>query len=182
MKIIWPRCLAWYRFNIESKAKSGDSKSPRKKCENAETGTYKSKEHSEDTFSRKRYPLTTHHQVNEKKYNRIPALLDSKNNVLSTICDTLRDLSPFIQLKNREKHPWRNVTFSKVACCVDTCHVIFKTVVKICFARWKLQSSWNRWHFQPCWNQNHHFLHDYKVMIFSFYNLVKPNKCIPKLI
>ena len=31
------------------------------------------------------------------------------------ICDALRDLVPFLQLKKREKHPWRSVTFSKVA-------------------------------------------------------------------
>ena len=30
-------------------------------------------------------------------------------------CDTLRDLVPFVQFKNREKHPWRSVVFSKVA-------------------------------------------------------------------
>ena len=28
-------------------------------------------------------------------------------------CDALRHLVPFVQFKNREKHPWRNVTFSK---------------------------------------------------------------------
>ena len=27
----------------------------------------------------------------------------------------LRDLIQFIRFKKREKHPWRNVTFSKVA-------------------------------------------------------------------
>ena len=31
------------------------------------------------------------------------------------ICDALRDLVPFVEVKNREKHPWRSVTFSKVA-------------------------------------------------------------------
>ena len=32
------------------------------------------------------------------------------------ICDdALRDLVPFVQFKKREKHPWRSVTFSKVA-------------------------------------------------------------------
>ena len=31
------------------------------------------------------------------------------------ICDDLRDLVPFVQIKNREKHSWRSVTFSKVA-------------------------------------------------------------------
>ena len=31
------------------------------------------------------------------------------------ICDVLRDLVPFVQFQKREKHPWRSVTFSKVA-------------------------------------------------------------------
>ena len=30
----------------------------------------------------------------------------------SCICDTLHDLVPFVQFKKREKHPWRNVTFT----------------------------------------------------------------------
>ena len=29
--------------------------------------------------------------------------------------DVLHDLVPFVQFKIREKHPWRSVTFSKVA-------------------------------------------------------------------
>ena len=29
--------------------------------------------------------------------------------------DILSDLVPFVQFKKREKHPWRSVTFSKVA-------------------------------------------------------------------
>ena len=33
-----------------------------------------------------------------------------KNN----ICDVLRNLVPFVQFKNREKRPWRSVTFSIV--------------------------------------------------------------------
>ena len=31
------------------------------------------------------------------------------------ICGALRDLVPFVQFKKREKHPWRSVSFSKVA-------------------------------------------------------------------
>ena len=31
------------------------------------------------------------------------------------ICDVLRDFASFAQLKKCEKHPWRSVTFSKVA-------------------------------------------------------------------
>ena len=34
---------------------------------------------------------------------------------LSNICDALRVLVPFVQFKTHEKHPWRSVTFSKVA-------------------------------------------------------------------
>ena len=30
-------------------------------------------------------------------------------------CDAFRDLLPFAQFKKREKHPWRKVTFGKVA-------------------------------------------------------------------
>ena len=30
-------------------------------------------------------------------------------------CDALRDLVPFVQIKKREKHPWRSITISKVA-------------------------------------------------------------------
>ena len=32
-----------------------------------------------------------------------------------SICDDLRYLAPFARFKKREKHPWRSVTFSKVA-------------------------------------------------------------------
>ena len=28
--------------------------------------------------------------------------------------DSLRDLVSFVQFKKREKHPWRNITFSKL--------------------------------------------------------------------
>ena len=31
------------------------------------------------------------------------------------MCDALRNLVPFVQFKKREKHPWRNVNFNKVA-------------------------------------------------------------------
>ena len=34
---------------------------------------------------------------------------------ISERCDALRDLVPLVPFKKREKHPWRNVTFSKVA-------------------------------------------------------------------
>ena len=35
--------------------------------------------------------------------------------ILMAMCDALRDLVPFVQFENREKHPWRSVNFSKVA-------------------------------------------------------------------
>ena len=34
---------------------------------------------------------------------------------VSLICGALRDLVPCTRFKKREKHPWRSVTFSKVA-------------------------------------------------------------------
>ena len=34
---------------------------------------------------------------------------------MNSLCGALRDLVPFVQLKKREKHPWRSVNFSKVA-------------------------------------------------------------------
>ena len=34
---------------------------------------------------------------------------------ISVICGALRDLVAFVQFKNHEKHPWRSVTFSKIA-------------------------------------------------------------------
>ena len=35
--------------------------------------------------------------------------------IFDKLCDVLRDLVPIVQFKKREKHPWRSVTFSKVA-------------------------------------------------------------------
>ena len=43
-----------------------------------------------------------------KKYFFWSRLFQSK-------CDALRDLAPLVQFEKREKHPWRSVTFSKVA-------------------------------------------------------------------
>ena len=36
---------------------------------------------------------------------------------MTLICGALRNLVPFVQFKKREKHPRRNVNFSKVAGC-----------------------------------------------------------------
>ena len=35
--------------------------------------------------------------------------------IRSNNCDALHNLVPVVQFKKREKHPWRSVTFSKVA-------------------------------------------------------------------
>ena len=37
-----------------------------------------------------------------------------KRKIQPNICDALRNLVPFVQFKNFEKHPWRSITFSKV--------------------------------------------------------------------
>ena len=37
------------------------------------------------------------------------------NILLILLCDAWRDLSPFAQYKKLEKHPWKSVTFGKVA-------------------------------------------------------------------
>ena len=37
------------------------------------------------------------------------------NHLRKVICDALRDLVPFVQFKECEKHPWRSVNVSKVA-------------------------------------------------------------------
>ena len=45
-------------------------------------------------------------------------MLSHRNHVSVTntdICDAFRDLVAFAQFKKCEKHPWRSVTFSKVA-------------------------------------------------------------------
>ena len=38
------------------------------------------------------------------------------------MCGELRDLVLFVQFKKREKHPWRSVTFSKVAGYLNCAH------------------------------------------------------------
>ena len=44
-----------------------------------------------------------------KRFTSVPGITSFE------ICGALRDLVPFVQFKKREKHPWRSVTFSKVA-------------------------------------------------------------------
>ena len=42
-------------------------------------------------------------------------MLVFRNFCIRTKCHVLRDLVPFVQFQKREKRPWRNVTFRKVA-------------------------------------------------------------------
>ena len=50
--------------------------------------------------------------LSKMQHDNIVALLEVCDFL---ICDALRDLVPFAQFKNREKHPWRSVNISKVA-------------------------------------------------------------------
>ena len=52
---------------------------------------------------------------------------------ISERCDALRDLVPLVPFKKREKHPWRNVTFNKVAGSPAT--LIKGTLLHGCFSR-----------------------------------------------
>ena len=50
------------------------------------------------------------------------------------ICDALRDLLSYVQFKKREKHPWRNVTFSLVTFTFTKSNTppwLFFTVLKL---------------------------------------------------
>ena len=38
-----------------------------------------------------------------------------RQSYIYNICGALHNMVPFVQFKNRGKHPWRSVTFSKVA-------------------------------------------------------------------
>ena len=50
------------------------------------------------------------------------------------VCDVFRALVPFVQLKKREKHPWRSVTFSKVA-GYKPANLLKATLLDGCFSR-----------------------------------------------
>ena len=47
------------------------------------------------------------------------------------ICGALRDLVPFVQFKKREKHPWRSVTFSKVAGFSNVIFCVYEGITDI---------------------------------------------------
>ena len=50
------------------------------------------------------------------------------------ICDALCDLVPFVQFKNREKHPWRSVNFSEFA-DLKPATLLKLTLFHECFSR-----------------------------------------------
>ena len=52
------------------------------------------------------------------------------NNYLRNICDALHDLVSFVQFKKPEKHPWRNVTVTKITLL----HERFFAFLKLCKA------------------------------------------------
>ena len=54
--------------------------------------------------------------------------------MICCICDVLHDLVPFAQLKKREKHPWRSITFSKVA-GFERATLLKVTLLHGCFSR-----------------------------------------------
>ena len=77
------------------------------------------------------------------------------------ICNALRDWLPFVQFKKREKHPWRSVNFSKVACW-KTAALLNVTLLHECFSRFlnckNNTKSWNASHicshvFRSCEQQ-----------------------------
>ena len=62
---------------------------------------------------------------------------------ISNICDALRDLVPFVQFKKSEKHPWRSVTFSKVA--VKKSATLLKVTIRHgCFSRFFKLYKWHQ--------------------------------------
>ena len=58
-------------------------------------------------------------------------------NIMERICGALCNLLPFVQFKKREKHPWRSVAFSKVACrCMQKPATLLKvTLLHGCFSQ-----------------------------------------------
>ena len=53
--------------------------------------------------------------LNRLKAYILSSIFTEKVVVKLLIYDALRNLVPFAQFEKREKHPWRSVTFSKVA-------------------------------------------------------------------
>ena len=56
------------------------------------------------------------------------------------MCAALRDLLPFAQLNNCEKHPWKSATFSKVA-GFKPATLLKVTLVHGCFSRFLIYTN-----------------------------------------
>ena len=56
-------------------------------------------------------------EINSRFCSQFRLVSDLKNYLQMSllICDVLRDLVPFAQLRKREKHPWRSATFSNAS-------------------------------------------------------------------
>ena len=68
----------------------------------------------------------THYIADEGLY-----LVDA--NVISYKCDAFCNLVPFVQFKNREKHPWRALLLAKLLATKSiTPPRVFFTFVKLC--------------------------------------------------
>ena len=50
-----------------------------------------------------------------EEHNSSPIRIIYTQGIIGLDSDVSPDLVPFVQFKKREKHPWRSVTFSKVA-------------------------------------------------------------------
>ena len=59
--------------------------------------------------------MPVHHIVRIFSFEYYVTIFLFYQNQKQNVCGTLRDLVPSAQFKKREKHPWRSVTFSKVA-------------------------------------------------------------------
>ena len=64
------------------------------------------------------------------------------------ICSALHDLVPFVQFKKREKHPWRSVTFSKVA-GLKPATLLKLTLLNRCFPRFLNCTNGTKSHNAP---------------------------------
>ena len=50
-----------------------------------------------------------------EEHNSSPIRIIYTQGIIGLDSDVSPDLVPFVQFKKREKHPWRSITFSKVA-------------------------------------------------------------------
>ena len=73
-------------------------------------------------------------------YTEMTVWVDAKKNLL---CDALRDFVTFVQFKKCEKHPWRSVTFGKVAGLLESLFHKFAGLRACNFIKKRLQKACN---------------------------------------